>query len=121
MIFDTLVCLAIFNASLSAFDGAAFLSCREFPSGYDGNTVISKETGPAKYLAGENPTIGSFLLAGIAEVAVMSAVSYGLKRLGLKYWWLPQVSISVYHGFLGVENIRAHRELMRYGKQQGYY
>ena len=121
MILDTLIYLAAINASCALFDGAAFLESRTYPDKWYG-TITVAETGPAAILTGPYPTFESFLVAGIAEVMVLSAVSYGLKRCGLKkYWWIPQLSISVYHAYLGEENIRIHKNAMRYGREHGLY
>jgi hypothetical protein len=122
VILDTLIYLAAINASCAFFDGAAFLESREFPSGYEGNTVIAPERGPAKYLAGEYPTMESFLIAGAVEVITMTAISYMLKRCGVqKFWWFPQIGVSILHGYYGYANIKTHRYLMQYGKERGYY
>ena len=120
MILDTIIYLAAVNAVCAGFDGAAFLNNREYP-GF--NEIITvEETGPARLVVGPHPTYGSFLLAGLGEIIVMSAISYGLKRAGLKrYWWAPQLSVSFYHGYLGFMNIKTGRELERYGRERGYY
>jgi hypothetical protein len=121
MILDTLIYLAAINASFALFDGAAFLESRTYPDKIHGSITV-EETGPARLVVGPYPTFESFLLAGLGEVVVLSAISYGLKLIGIKkYWWVPQISISIYHGYLGIENIRIHKNAMRYGREHDLY
>ena len=117
MIIDTLLIPVFLNVACASFDGAAFLAGREYP-GYN-EVIVCEERGPVSILTGPYPSWQSFALVGAAEVLVLTAVSYGLKRLHCRYWWSPQISVSFIHGYLGIANIYTRYKYVQYGKNHG--
>lgn len=99
---DTLTLILALNVSCAMFDGATSLYC--YPGYESGTVIVLPETGPARLLVGEYPTAGDFLIAGVVEVAVMTAVSAVLRRYGIKRWYVPQIAACVVHLGFGVWN-----------------
>jgi hypothetical protein len=111
------VILNVAFASLDCYSSVNFI----YPGMYGEQEIVMPETGPAKYIVGDHPTLQNFLIAGAIEVVALSALSYGMKRLGWKQWWIPQVAISTAHGFYGIRNIYTRNKWLKYGKKHGYY
>jgi hypothetical protein len=120
MILDTLIYLAAINAVCAGFDMQT--SLLTYPTTHGEQRIEMPEVGPAKYVVGKWPSATDFLIAGASEIIIMTAISYGLKRMGLKRYWLaPQLSVSFTHAFFGGYNYYYYNKWMKYGKERGYY
>lgn len=119
MIFDTLIYFAAINIACTSFDG--WTSMLDYPN-FDGSArIIGPETGPAKYLVGEYPTWQDYLIAGISELVILSTISYCLKKSRMKkYWYIPQLSISIMHLGFGINNLYNYQKWMHEGREKGY-
>lgn len=123
MLLDTLLFPILLNVACASFDGGAMMYSHHLPPIDPGQReIVLKETGPVKHLVGPYPTYTDFLMAGAAEVVVMTAISYGMKRMGWnRYWWIPQIGVSGIHFYCGIDNLVARHRCMETARKAGIF
>jgi hypothetical protein len=108
---DTLTLLLLFNILTTTADGISTDWRHDMT--INGVRYHSKEIGPAKYFLGEDPDYLIMIPWGIIEVVGVTYTSKWLRKKRKSYWWVPQMSVSVAHGFCA--GINFHTTIKNYG------